>query len=118
MKVAFGSDERTALTDAVRADLDARGHDVVAIGPDEFEVSAARLREIAAAAGRDPEAIQITVWPGSHDRTSEHDVNYVRRFVAAGARRLLITPQVSPKHGFGSFREQVDRYREGVLDEL
>ena len=88
------------------------------IGPDEFEVSAVRLREIAAAAGRDPEAIEITVWPGSHDHASEHDVDYVRRFVAAGARRLLITPQVSPKHGFGSFREQVDRYREGVLDKL
>jgi ribose 5-phosphate isomerase B len=33
MKVAFGSDERTLLTDAVRADLEARGHDVVAVGP-------------------------------------------------------------------------------------
>ncbi len=30
MKVAFGSDEYTALTDAVRADLEARGHTVVA----------------------------------------------------------------------------------------
>ena len=33
MKVAFGSDERTPLTDAVRADLESRGHDVVAVGP-------------------------------------------------------------------------------------
>jgi ribose 5-phosphate isomerase B len=33
MKVAFGADKRTALTDAVRADLEARGHVVVAVGP-------------------------------------------------------------------------------------
>jgi ribose 5-phosphate isomerase B len=33
MKVAFGSDERTALTDAVRVELEARGHVVVAVGP-------------------------------------------------------------------------------------
>src|SRR5262249_32598553 len=31
VKVAFGSDERTALTDAVRADLEARGHEVVEV---------------------------------------------------------------------------------------
>ena len=33
MRIAFGSDERTSLTDAVRDDLEARGHDVVAVGP-------------------------------------------------------------------------------------
>ena len=33
MRVALGSDERTAVTDAVAADLEARGHVVVPIGP-------------------------------------------------------------------------------------
>jgi ribose 5-phosphate isomerase B len=33
MKVAFGSDERTSLTDAVRDELEARGHEVVVVGP-------------------------------------------------------------------------------------
>jgi ribose 5-phosphate isomerase B len=33
MRVAFGSDERTPLTDAVRRDLEARGHEVLAVGP-------------------------------------------------------------------------------------
>jgi ribose 5-phosphate isomerase B len=33
VKVALGSDERTALTDAVAADLQARGHEVVTVGP-------------------------------------------------------------------------------------
>ncbi|HVM40567.1 MAG TPA: RpiB/LacA/LacB family sugar-phosphate isomerase [Acidimicrobiia bacterium] len=33
MRIALGSDERTPLTDAVVADLEARGHDVVLVGP-------------------------------------------------------------------------------------
>jgi ribose 5-phosphate isomerase B len=33
VKVVLGSDEKTALTDAVVADLERRGHDVVLVGP-------------------------------------------------------------------------------------
>ena len=33
MRIAVGSDEATPLTDAVLADLRARGHDVVVVGP-------------------------------------------------------------------------------------
>lgn len=33
MRIALGSDERTTLTDAVISDLEARGHDVVLVGP-------------------------------------------------------------------------------------
>ena len=33
MRIAFGSDERTPLTDALVSELEARGHEVVAVGP-------------------------------------------------------------------------------------
>lgn len=33
VKVAFGSDERTALTDAVAAQLESLGHELVTVGP-------------------------------------------------------------------------------------
>lgn len=33
LKIAFGSDERTTLTDAVAKDLKFRGHDVEVVGP-------------------------------------------------------------------------------------
>ena len=88
------------------------------IGPDEFAAAVSRLREVAVDAGRDPDEVEITVWPGSHDRTSEFDVEYVRRFVAVGARRLLITPHVARDKGLESLREQILRYREQVLDKL
>jgi probable F420-dependent oxidoreductase len=57
------------------------------ISPDEFETATARLRELATAAGRDPDEIEITVWPGSFDMAAERDLAFVRRYVAAGARR-------------------------------
>jgi probable F420-dependent oxidoreductase len=88
------------------------------IGPDEFAASAAHLREVAVAAGRDPEEIEVTVWPGSHDRKAESDVDYVRRFVAAGAGRVLITPYVTREGGLDSLRRQIVTYREQVLDKL
>jgi probable F420-dependent oxidoreductase len=88
------------------------------IGPDEFAGSAARLRDVASAAGRDPEAVEITVWPGSYDAASELDADYVRRFVRSGARRLVLMPQVGNDRGLASLREQLDRYREQVVDKL
>ncbi|HXY94421.1 MAG TPA: LLM class F420-dependent oxidoreductase [Acidimicrobiia bacterium] len=88
------------------------------IGPDEFAASVRRLREVAAATGRDPDAIEITAWPGSHDASSELDVDYVRRFVAAGARRVLISPYVSRGGGFRGLREQIHAYRDGVLEKV
>jgi probable F420-dependent oxidoreductase len=88
------------------------------IGPEELASSAARLREVAAAAGRDPEEIEITVWPGSHDPQSEFDVDYVRRFVEAGAHRVLINPFAAPGQGLGSVQDQILTYRERVIDKL
>jgi probable F420-dependent oxidoreductase len=89
-----------------------------AIGPDEFETAITHVRTVAANAGRDPDEVEVTVWPGSHDSASEFDVDYVRRFVAAGARRLLITPFVTREQGFAPLREQILRYRDRVLDKL
>lgn len=88
------------------------------IGPDEIATSAARIRDIATTHGRDPETIEITAWPGSHDQPSEHDVDYVRRFVAAGASRLLFWPTMTSPDDLPLVREQLERYQEQVLDKL
>jgi ribose 5-phosphate isomerase B len=48
MKVAFGTDERTPLTDAVQADLEARGHDVISAADGEWAEVGARVGELVA----------------------------------------------------------------------
>ncbi len=46
MNVAFGSDEHTALTDAVCADLETRGHAVVRVDDGELGRGRSRGRRV------------------------------------------------------------------------
>jgi hypothetical protein len=46
------------------------------------------------------------------------DVDYVRRYVTAGAGRLLVRRPVTADGGFGRFREDLLRFRSAVLDRL
>ncbi len=77
--IVLGGNSAPALERAARI---ADGWYPYTIAPDEFETSAARLRELAIAAGRDPDEIRITVWPGSFDMPRE-----ARRRVRAPLRR-------------------------------
>jgi len=68
MKIAIGSDERTHLTDAVLADLQARGHQFQCYGPlaDQTEYWPAVARQVAeaVASGAADEGI-LFCWTGT-----------------------------------------------------
>lgn len=70
--------------------------------------------------GRRPRSadVPITVWPGSADPTRELDVEWVRRFVDAGARRLVVRPRVQTRDDLDALPGFVDRYRAEVVDLL
>ncbi len=86
------------------------------IGPDELATSATELRRRATEVGRDPEAIEISAWPGSVDPAAEDDPAFVRRFLDAGARRILVRPRLTSPEGMPALREQLLRFRSDVLD--
>ena len=96
MRIAFGSDERTSLTDAVRNDLDARGHDVIAVGPPAGEVKewAEVGREVGdlVASGRAETGV-LFCWTGTGASIAANKVRGVRAALctdaatAAGARK-------------------------------
>lgn len=92
------------------------------IGSDDFARGADRIREIATAAGRSEDAVEMTIWPGSFDFTREFDADYVRPYVAAGASRLVLTPPMfgpeSLLNGVESLAGYVDRYRNDVVATL
>jgi probable F420-dependent oxidoreductase len=88
------------------------------IGPDQIAESVSRICKVAEGVGRDPGTIEITAWPGSHDQSSEQDLDYVRRYVAAGASRLLFWPQMSGPDDLVLVREQLERYQDQILDKL
>ncbi|GHB70866.1 hypothetical protein GCM10010377_71840 [Streptomyces viridiviolaceus] len=94
------------------------------IGPEDFARQAGLMRQAAREAGRDEDAVEITVWPGSLDRDREFDPSWVRGFTDAGATRLVVAPRIrgadgllGPR-GLGAVRDRIDRYRAHVLEKL
>jgi len=96
MRVAMGSDERTALTDAVADDLRARGHDVVLVGPpagqDKQWAEVGRDVGELVASG-DCDTAVLFCWTGTGASIAANKVPGVRAALctdaatAAGARR-------------------------------
>jgi ribose 5-phosphate isomerase B len=96
VKVAFGSDERTALTDLVRAELESRGHRVVAVGPvaDEAKEWVEVGRDVGELVARGAADTGVLFcWTGTGASIAANKVRGVRAALctdavtAAGARR-------------------------------
>jgi ribose 5-phosphate isomerase B len=96
MRVALGSDERTALTDAVDAELRSRGHDVVLVGPPagEDKVWAAVGHEVGElVAGGECDTAVLFCWTGTGASIAANKVRGARAALctdaatAAGARK-------------------------------
>jgi probable F420-dependent oxidoreductase len=88
------------------------------ISPDDFATQAELLRSAARDAGRDPSAIEITVWPGSYDLRAERDPTWVRRYADAGADRLIFVSPVAADRNLGPLRDDIARYHDQVLAQL
>lgn len=96
MRIAVGSDEATPLVDAVVADLEARGHDVVLVGPpagdDEHWVAVGRRVGELVADGTCASGV-VCCWTGTGVSIAANKVRGVRAALcgdaatAAGARR-------------------------------
>jgi ribose 5-phosphate isomerase B len=95
VRVALGSDEKTALTDAVAADLAERGHDVALVGPPagepiEWADVGRRVGELVA--GGDAHTAVLFCWTGTGASIAANKVPGVRAALctdaatAAGAR--------------------------------
>jgi ribose 5-phosphate isomerase B len=96
MKVVLGSDEETALTDAVASDLEERGHHVVLVGPPgdeaiEWAEVGQRVGEVVAKGDADTGV--LFCWTGTGASIAANKVPGVRAALctdaatAAGARK-------------------------------
>lgn len=92
MRVAFGTDERTVLTDAVQADLAERGVEVVVVGEGDPWPDVGRAVGEAVAAGQADRGV-VCCWTGTGVSMAANKVAGVRAALctdaetARGARR-------------------------------
>ena len=92
MRIAFGTDERTAVTDHVKAHLAEAGHEVVVVGEDEPWPDVGRGVGEAVAGGRADRGV-VCCWTGTGVSIAANKVAGVRaalctdRATAEGARR-------------------------------
>jgi ribose 5-phosphate isomerase B len=96
MKIVLGSDEKTALTDAVGEDLERRGHDVVLVGPpggEGIEWAEVGQRVGEAVAKGEADTGVLFCWTGTGASIAANKVPGVRAALctdaatAAGARK-------------------------------
>jgi len=83
MKVAFGTDEHTALTDAVRAELERRGHSVIAVDDGQW-VEVGRAVGEAVASGRSDTGV-LFCWTGTGASIAANKVHGARAALCADA---------------------------------
>jgi probable F420-dependent oxidoreductase len=112
--VVLGGNSDAAVRRAARV---ADGWFPYAIGADEFERQAALLRGAVADAGRalPPET---TAWPGSFDPSRERELDWVRRYVDAGASTLAIRLPIRSPGELSTVPDFLTSYRDDVLGNL
>jgi probable F420-dependent oxidoreductase len=88
------------------------------IAPDEFAAKAETVRKEAVRHGRNPDAIEMTAWPASADPESEWSLPWARRYVDAGATRLIVHGRIAAPDQLDDLRLQLDRFREEVASRL
>jgi probable F420-dependent oxidoreductase len=88
------------------------------ISPDDFTARAGLLRAAAETAGRDPDTVELTVWPASWDPTATFDVELVRRYAAAGASRIVVSTAMVEGAGRDDLRRFLERVQREVIDAI
>ncbi|NRA10141.1 MAG: LLM class F420-dependent oxidoreductase [Myxococcales bacterium] len=88
------------------------------ISPEDFATRLITLREAARDAGRDADAVELTIWPGSYDFTRTFDLDLVRAYVDQGVSRLVISAGEGGGDDLDSMRRLLESYHEQVIEKL
>jgi ribose 5-phosphate isomerase B len=92
VRIAFGTDESTSVTDAIRTHLEAAGHELVVLGDGELWPDVGRVVGDAVAAGEAERGV-VCCWTGTGVSIAANKVTGVRAALctdaetARGARR-------------------------------
>lgn len=88
------------------------------ISPEAFAAGIELMRKTATDANRDPDAIELTIWPASYDFTKTFDLEFVRAYTDAGADRVVIGQGEAGTIDIGDQRDFIRRYQDEVVAKL
>ena len=88
------------------------------ISPEDLAKRIETIHRTAREHGRDPDAIEITVWPGSWKPGSTLDLDVVRRFTEVGAHRMTMSAQESGATEVAQIRDLVRRVQDEIISKL
>jgi probable F420-dependent oxidoreductase len=87
-------------------------------GPDDYAERVAVIRATATECGRDPDAVELTVWPGSYRYGSAFDLDLARRYADLGVTRFVVSAQEAPGDSLDDLRRFLSDYRDQILSHL
>lgn len=85
------------------------------ISPEDLAARIGDIQAAASAAGRDPGAVELTVWPGSWQFRASLDGDVMRRYLALPISRVVVAMHEAQQPTFPALRELLRRTRE-VID--
>jgi len=89
------------------------------ISPQDLAQRIEQLRAAARAAARDPQAIELTAWPGSWDGKRSFDLDLVRQYADLGVSRLVISAREGgAATELADIRRAIESYQEKVIARL
>lgn len=88
------------------------------ISPEDYADRVATIRATAVEHDRDPDAIEMTVWPGSYQRGGSFDLGLIEKYAESGLDRLIVSAAESGSTDIDDIRRFVGRYQAEVLDKI
>ncbi len=88
------------------------------ISPEDYAARVETIKKTAREAGRDPSAIDLTIWPSSWKAGGALDLGLARAYRDAGATRFLITAQECGSIETNDVERFVKRYRDEIIARL
>jgi hypothetical protein len=115
LPVVIGGSTRAA---ARRAGRLGDGFFPYVISPEDFAVRIEEIRATAVDHGRDPDAIELTVWQGSFKPGGAMDLDLAKQYADLGVTRFVVSAQEGGGSSFDDIRRFLNDYRDKVLDRL
>lgn len=88
------------------------------ISPEDFADRIVTIRATAVDHGRDPDAIELSVWQGSFKPGGAFDLDLAKQYADLGVTRFVVSAQEAGGSSFDDLRRFLGDYREQILDRL